>query len=61
MDNIKIEKKEEFSRFLSLNGFDVEDLEKVYYTIVNYGIGKFKYDKDLLQNPQKIFDRVYGI
>lgn len=24
---IKIEKKEEFSRFLSLNGFDVEDLE----------------------------------
>ena len=40
---------------------DVEDLEKVYYTIVNYGIGKFKYDKDLLQNPQKIFDRVYDI
>ena len=24
-------------------------------------IGKFKYDKDLLQYPQKIFDRVYGI
>ena len=24
---IKIEKKEEFSRFLSLNGFDVEDVE----------------------------------
>jgi DNA polymerase III alpha subunit (gram-positive type) len=40
---------------------DVEDLEKVYYTIVNYGIGKFKYDKDLLQNPQKIFDRIYNI
>jgi len=40
---------------------DVEDLEKVYYTIVNYGIGKFKYDKDLLQYPQKIFDRIYGI
>ena len=40
---------------------DVEDLEKVYYTIINYGIGKFKYDKDLLQYPQKIFDRVYGI
>ena len=40
---------------------DVEDLEKVYYTIVNYGINKFKYDKDLLLNPQKIFDRIYGI
>ena len=40
---------------------DVEDLEKVYYTIVNYGINKFKYDKDLLQYPQKIFDRIYGI
>ena len=40
---------------------DVEDLEKVYYTIVNFGIGKFKLDKDLLQYPQKVFSHIYNI
>jgi len=30
---IKIEKKEEFSRFLSLNGFDVEDLENDVFRV----------------------------
>ncbi|MGJ8640468.1 MAG: CesT family type III secretion system chaperone [Opitutaceae bacterium] len=30
---IKIEKKEEFSRFLSLNGFDVENLDNDVYRV----------------------------
>lgn len=40
---------------------DVEVLEKVYYSIVNYGINKFKYDKDLLNKPDLVFDIVYNI
>jgi hypothetical protein len=40
---------------------DVEDLEKVYYTIVNYGINKFKLEKDLLQNTERVFDYIYKV
>ena len=40
---------------------DVEVLEKLYYSIVNYGIGKFKYDKDLLNKPDLVFDMIYNI
>jgi DNA polymerase III alpha subunit (gram-positive type) len=40
---------------------DVEDLSKVYYTIVNYGINKFKLEKDLLQNTEKVYDYIYNI
>ena len=40
---------------------DVEDLSKVYYTIVNYGISKFKLEKDLLQNTEKVYDYIYNI
>jgi DNA polymerase III subunit epsilon len=40
---------------------DVEVLEKVYYSIVNYGIGKFKYDKDLLNKPDLVFNMIYNI
>ena len=40
---------------------DVIDLEKVYYTIVNYGINKFKYDKDLIDNTDKVYDNIYRI
>jgi len=40
---------------------DVIDLEKVYYTIVNYGINKFKYDKDLIDDTDKVYDNIYNI
>ena len=40
---------------------DVIDLEKLYYTVVNYGINKFKYDKDLIDNTDKVYDNIYKI
>jgi len=40
---------------------DVEDLDKVYFTIVNYGINKFKLDKDLLKNTGKVYDYIYNL
>jgi len=40
---------------------DVIDLEKVYYTLVNYGINKFKYEKDLIDDTDKVYDNIYSI
>ena len=40
---------------------DVEDLDKVYFTIVNYGINKFKLDKDLLKDTGKVYDYIYNL
>jgi len=40
---------------------DVEDLDKVYFTIVNYGINKFKLDKDLLNDTEKVYNYIYNL
>ena len=40
---------------------DVEDLEKIYITIVNYGINKFKLDKDFIGNTDRVYDYIYNI
>ena len=40
---------------------DVEDLEKIYITIVNYGINKFKLDKDFIGNTERVYDYIYNI
>ena len=39
---------------------DVIDLEKIYNIIVNYGINKFKYDKDLINNTDKVYYNIYS-
>jgi len=40
---------------------DVEDLENIYITIVNYGINKFKLDKDFIGNTDRVYDYIYNI
>lgn len=40
---------------------DVEDLEKIYITIVNYGINKFKLDDDFIGNTDRVYDYIYNI
>ena len=40
---------------------DVEDLEKIYITIVNYGINKFKLDKDFIGNTDRVYDYINNI
>lgn len=40
---------------------DVEDLEKIYIKIVNYGINKFKLDDDFIGNTDRVYDYIYNI
>ena len=40
---------------------DVEDLENIYITIVNYGINKFKLDKDFIGNTDRVYDYINNI
>jgi DNA polymerase III alpha subunit (gram-positive type) len=40
---------------------DVEDLEKIYITIVNYGINKFKLDNDFIGNTDRVYDYINNI
>ena len=40
---------------------DVDDLNKVYNSIVTYGINHYKLNKDLLTNTDKLYGYIYTV
>ena len=40
---------------------DVLDLEKIYYTIINYGINTFKLDQEIMVSTDKLYDFIYNV